>query len=96
VERDITLSELVTSIDSGRPNGNGNLSSAIRLFVLDRYRNQPNDVGELPAPHELMRAGRLCSSVAAAPKSWIAESRESERALVLRLPAIERARTALA
>jgi predicted DNA-binding ribbon-helix-helix protein len=34
--RDLTLSELVGSIDSSRLNGN--LSSAIRLFVLDHYR----------------------------------------------------------
>jgi predicted DNA-binding ribbon-helix-helix protein len=34
--RDMTLSDLVASIDGGR--GDGNLSSAIRLFVLDHYR----------------------------------------------------------
>lgn len=34
--RDITLSDLVASIDSDRRHGN--LSSAIRLFVLDYYR----------------------------------------------------------
>jgi predicted DNA-binding ribbon-helix-helix protein len=34
--RDMTLSDLVASIDGGR--GDGNLSSAIRLFVLDYYR----------------------------------------------------------
>jgi len=34
--RDLTLSELVGSIDAGRLNGN--LSSTIRLFVLDHYR----------------------------------------------------------
>jgi predicted DNA-binding ribbon-helix-helix protein len=34
--RDLTLSEIVSSIDSGR--AHGNLSSAIRLFVLDHYR----------------------------------------------------------
>ena len=33
--RDITLTELIGSIDSGRA---GNLSSAIRLFVLNHYR----------------------------------------------------------
>lgn len=38
-ERDITLSELVASIDSDRQHGN--LSSAIRLFVLDHYRTAP-------------------------------------------------------
>jgi predicted DNA-binding ribbon-helix-helix protein len=34
--RNLTLSELVSTIDSGRLHGN--LSSAIRLFVLDHYR----------------------------------------------------------
>lgn len=38
VARQITLSELVASIDTGRRHGN--LSSAIRLFVLDHYRAQ--------------------------------------------------------
>lgn len=37
--QDMTLSEMVASIDGGR-NG-GNLSSAIRLFVLEYYRNAP-------------------------------------------------------
>src|SRR5262249_59589732 len=35
--RNMTLSELVASIDGDRRQGN--LSSAIRLFVLDHYRN---------------------------------------------------------
>jgi predicted DNA-binding ribbon-helix-helix protein len=35
---DLTLSEMVAVIDSGR--AQGNLSSAIRLFVLDYYRAQ--------------------------------------------------------
>ena len=39
--RDMTLSDLVAAIDSERQHGN--LSSAIRLFVLDFYRNQPSD-----------------------------------------------------
>jgi predicted DNA-binding ribbon-helix-helix protein len=34
--RNITLSELVATIDTERQHGN--LSSAIRLFVLDHYR----------------------------------------------------------
>jgi predicted DNA-binding ribbon-helix-helix protein len=37
--RDTSLSDLVAAIDSERRHGN--LSSAIRLFVLDYYRNQP-------------------------------------------------------
>jgi predicted DNA-binding ribbon-helix-helix protein len=36
--RDMTLSDLVSTIDSDRRHGN--LSSAIRLFVLDFYRSQ--------------------------------------------------------
>ena len=36
--REITLSDLVASIDTDRRHGN--LSSAIRLFVLDHYRGQ--------------------------------------------------------
>lgn len=36
--RDLTLSDLVATIDTDRRNGN--LSSAIRLFVLDHYRGQ--------------------------------------------------------
>lgn len=36
--RDLTLSELVASIDTDRRHGN--LSSGIRLFVLDHYRSQ--------------------------------------------------------
>jgi predicted DNA-binding ribbon-helix-helix protein len=34
--RDLTLSALLAEIDTGR--ANGNLSSAIRLFVLGHYR----------------------------------------------------------
>jgi predicted DNA-binding ribbon-helix-helix protein len=40
-ERQMTLSDLVASIDTGRHHGN--LSSAIRLFVLDHYRAQIGD-----------------------------------------------------
>ena len=40
--RNITLSELVSAIDSERRHGN--LSSSIRLFVLDFYRNKLADV----------------------------------------------------
>jgi predicted DNA-binding ribbon-helix-helix protein len=40
--RNITLSDLVTAIDSEQRQAN--LSSAIRLFVLDFYRNQLADV----------------------------------------------------
>ena len=40
--RNMTLSDLVTAVDSERQQGN--LSSAIRLFVLDFYRNQLADL----------------------------------------------------
>ena len=39
--RDMTLSELVATIDTDRRHGN--LSSAIRLFVLDHYRGQAGE-----------------------------------------------------
>lgn len=52
-DREVTLSDLIASIDTERHHGN--LSSAIRLFVLDHYRSrsgtvaqdnqQPRDVG---------------------------------------------------
>jgi predicted DNA-binding ribbon-helix-helix protein len=38
VERGITIKELVAAIDADREHGN--LSSAIRLFVLGAYRDQ--------------------------------------------------------
>jgi predicted DNA-binding ribbon-helix-helix protein len=40
-DRDLTLSDLVATIDTDRRAGN--LSSAIRLFVLDHYRGQNGD-----------------------------------------------------
>jgi predicted DNA-binding ribbon-helix-helix protein len=43
-ERDMTLSELIGTIDSEREYGN--LSSALRLFVLDFYRTQLSDLKE--------------------------------------------------
>jgi predicted DNA-binding ribbon-helix-helix protein len=42
-DRHVTLSDLVSTIDSGRLNGN--LSSALRLFVLDHYRTLINSAG---------------------------------------------------
>jgi predicted DNA-binding ribbon-helix-helix protein len=36
LSRKLTLSEMVANIDAGR--SHGNLSSAVRLFVLDHYR----------------------------------------------------------
>ena len=47
-DRDVTLSDLVSSFDTDRQHGN--LSSAIRLFVLDHYRNHtaPADQPAVP------------------------------------------------
>lgn len=48
--REMTLSDLVATIDTDRRHGN--LSSAIRLFVLDHYRAQSS---EEPALHSVPR-----------------------------------------
>jgi predicted DNA-binding ribbon-helix-helix protein len=62
-DRDLTLSDLVSSIDTDRHQGN--LSSAIRLFVLDHYRNNTapvpgpavtRDIIGLRAPTSVLRA----------------------------------------
>ena len=52
--RDMTLSDLVATIDSERQHGN--LSSAIRLFMLDFYRQQLSIDGDKDShdPHDLM------------------------------------------
>jgi predicted DNA-binding ribbon-helix-helix protein len=58
--RDVTLSDLVATIDSKRQHGN--LSSAIRLFVLDFYRVQqtePKDEGRSNERHDLMAASTV-------------------------------------
>jgi predicted DNA-binding ribbon-helix-helix protein len=46
--RSVTLSDLVGSIDADRRQGN--LSSAIRLFVLDHYRSQLSERGKPSEP----------------------------------------------
>lgn len=58
-EKRSTLSEVVASIDSGR--NQGNLSSAIRLFVLAHYR-APAHTREASEPSERGMSAR--SSVA--------------------------------
>ena len=59
--RDATLSELVASIDADRQHGN--LSSALRLFVLDFYRNQlSEEIGLQAAPREDMMVVRSAAS----------------------------------
>jgi len=57
--RHLTLSDMVAAIDSERRHGN--LSSAIRLFVLDFYRRQLSALqASGPATHDL-----ACRSVRA-------------------------------
>ena len=60
--RNITLSESVAAIDSGRRQGN--LSSAIRLFVLDFYRNQLDvkDGRDDAEGHLAVKAGAVLQS----------------------------------
>jgi len=59
--RNITLSDLVTAVDSERQQGN--LSSAIRLFVLDFYRSQLADVKDGPDDAEgHLKAGAVMQS----------------------------------
>jgi predicted DNA-binding ribbon-helix-helix protein len=61
-ERDITLSDLTAAIDSGRRHGN--LSSAIRLFVLEHYRARAGEAHPRATPRSVgaaasaLRTGR--------------------------------------
>jgi predicted DNA-binding ribbon-helix-helix protein len=57
--RGMTLSELVAAIDSER--SHGNLSSAIRLFVLDHYRSQIQDDEREHLPTRELMAARPAS-----------------------------------
>jgi predicted DNA-binding ribbon-helix-helix protein len=50
--RDMTLSDLVAAIDSAR--NHGNLSSVIRLFVLDFYREQISEYEKRSKTRELL------------------------------------------
>jgi predicted DNA-binding ribbon-helix-helix protein len=62
VSRQLTLSDLVATIDTGRPRGN--LSSAIRLFVLNYYQARTNGHGEVDQPdHDIMIAPAVAASV---------------------------------
>ena len=57
IGRDMTLSELVATIDTERQHGN--LSSAIRLFVLEHYRGLHGDTkGGRNPPEQLLAARR--------------------------------------
>ncbi|MEA2982014.1 MAG: hypothetical protein QOF91_3365 [Alphaproteobacteria bacterium] len=51
-DRDMTLSDLVSSIDTDRQHGN--LSSAIRLFVLDHYRSHSTPARGAPVTRDLI------------------------------------------
>ena len=62
-ERDATLSDLVASIDTDRRQGN--LSSAIRLFVLDYYRARANE----PGSKDRLREGGSGRTTASALRS---------------------------
>ena len=63
-ERELTLSDLVASIDSERQHGN--LSSAIRLYVLDHYRTQaPRTAAEAKPPREVLEPRRTHSALRA-------------------------------
>jgi predicted DNA-binding ribbon-helix-helix protein len=70
IARRITLSDLVASIDTERRHGN--LSSAIRLFVLDHYQTQSNGhldgAGvDVHAPREIMLRPQAAAVAAALP-----------------------------
>ena len=59
--RDATLSELVASIDADRQHGN--LSSALRLFVLDFYRHRFSEEATVrSAPHEMIMVRTAASA----------------------------------
>jgi len=52
----VKLSELVATIDRTRTQGN--LSSAIRQFVLEHFQNKQRPSSETNAPLELLDTGR--------------------------------------
>ena len=59
IGRAVTLSDLVASIDAERRHGN--LSSAIRLFVLDHYQAGNGQAAVVPPPR-----GRILATAASA------------------------------
>jgi predicted DNA-binding ribbon-helix-helix protein len=60
-DRHMTLSDLVATIDTDRRQGN--LSSAIRLFVLDHYRSQMTSAMAPALPRDLMAIRTTPASV---------------------------------
>jgi predicted DNA-binding ribbon-helix-helix protein len=77
VERGITIKELVAAIDADREHGN--LSSAIRLFVLGVYRDQraeaPVSQGEVPP----LRPQAECAGACGYPENNPAQANENQR-----------------
>ena len=65
-ERELTLSDMVAAIDTDRRQGN--LSSAIRLFVLDYYRARGNP-GRTNADSSDTHVGRPLHAAASALRS---------------------------
>jgi len=62
ISRRMTLSDMVGTIDSQRQHGN--LSSAIRLFVLDHYQARTGSNGVAgEAPREILLVPQLAGSV---------------------------------
>ncbi len=59
--REMTLSDLVATIDTGRHQGN--LSSAIRLFVLEYYRSQTSEGRGAQSVTRETSAARAAASV---------------------------------
>jgi len=59
--REVTLSDLVASIDTDRRHGN--LSSAIRLFVLDHYRVHSVDDSSMHTDARDIPGARVIHSV---------------------------------
>jgi predicted DNA-binding ribbon-helix-helix protein len=55
--REMTLSDLVASIDTDRRHGN--LSSAIRLFVLDHYRMHNDDERRVQSESREVQSSRM-------------------------------------
>jgi predicted DNA-binding ribbon-helix-helix protein len=61
IARELTLSDLVATIDTDRHHGN--LSSAIRLFVLEYYRAQAGDERAVRGEAREAASARARSSV---------------------------------
>jgi predicted DNA-binding ribbon-helix-helix protein len=61
IARHVTLSDMVALIDSERRHGN--LSSAIRLFVLDHYRSSGQSTSAQQSPREIVVATTMAVPV---------------------------------